>query len=210
VEQEAAYPAILLVGPTGSGKTPLGQALEARGLGGRACLHFDFGENLRRVVAQNCVSEAISQQDIVYLRDVLQRNALLEDRDWPIARGILLGFLADRQACPETYIVLNGLPRHRGQARDLEALLDVVQVVHLRCTAQTVLERIAANAGGDRQHRTDDDVAAVHRKLQLFSEQTQPLISHYRQRGARVTAIDVTSDMTPRQMWLLIEQGFVE
>ncbi len=41
--------AILLLGPTGSGKTPLGQALEKKGLAGRRCVHFDFGANLREI-----------------------------------------------------------------------------------------------------------------------------------------------------------------
>ena len=41
--------AILLLGPTAAGKTPLGQLFADRGLWGRPCVHFDFGENLRRI-----------------------------------------------------------------------------------------------------------------------------------------------------------------
>ena len=43
--------AVLLLGPTGAGKSPLGDWLEARGLWGRPCHHFDFGANLRAIVA---------------------------------------------------------------------------------------------------------------------------------------------------------------
>jgi hypothetical protein len=39
--------AILPLGPTGSGKTPLGDYLEERGLFGRRCVHFDFGEKFK-------------------------------------------------------------------------------------------------------------------------------------------------------------------
>jgi hypothetical protein len=46
-----SLPALLLLGPTGAGKTPLGDWLEAHGLWGRPCHHFDFGANLRAVVA---------------------------------------------------------------------------------------------------------------------------------------------------------------
>ena len=42
--------AILLLGPTGSGKTPLGELMERRGFGGRRCRHFDLGDRLRRFV----------------------------------------------------------------------------------------------------------------------------------------------------------------
>ena len=38
---------ILLIGPTGSGKTPFGDYLEQHGIADRACLHFDFGSSLR-------------------------------------------------------------------------------------------------------------------------------------------------------------------
>lgn len=41
------YAAMVLLGPTGSGKTPLGHVFAARGFLNRRCAHFDFGENLR-------------------------------------------------------------------------------------------------------------------------------------------------------------------
>jgi adenylate kinase len=43
--------ALLLLGPTGSGKSPLGDRLEARGLWSVRCAHFDFGANLRAEAA---------------------------------------------------------------------------------------------------------------------------------------------------------------
>ena len=43
--------ALLLIGPTGSGKTPLGDLLDREGLWHRRCCHFDFGERMRRIVA---------------------------------------------------------------------------------------------------------------------------------------------------------------
>ena len=49
VERADKPQAVVLLGPTGSGKTPLGEWLEAKGLGGRRCHHFDFGTRLRRV-----------------------------------------------------------------------------------------------------------------------------------------------------------------
>jgi len=56
-------PAVLLLGPTGAGKTPLGEMIEARGLWGMSCLHFDFGANLRAVVMLEC-SEATVRRRI--------------------------------------------------------------------------------------------------------------------------------------------------
>ena len=41
--------AVLILGSTGSGKTPLGEYIEQNGLNGIKCHHFDFGACLRRI-----------------------------------------------------------------------------------------------------------------------------------------------------------------
>ena len=225
--------AALLVGPTGTGKTPLGQLLEALGLNGRACLHFDFGENLRQIVARDQPDAIVSRADIDFLRQVLATGALLEDNDFPVAARILQSLLVRRDPKPDTLIILNGLPRHVGQAESLAKLLDrrtcnkttqagtVHQkdcadnhvwlpvpkiVVQLCCSAATVVARIAANAGGDRTHRTDDDQEALARKLEIFAERTAPLVGYLRQRGATIVSIDVTAEMTPAEMLAALER----
>ena len=227
-------PALLLLGPTGAGKTPLGEMLQSRGLPGRPCLHFDFGANLREVVARNEPDDLISRQDIEFLRGVLKSGALLEDEHFPLAERILRSFLTrhhagsplkkgtgseltsenpakntgrevpvplfQRAAGRNTWIVLNGLPRHVGQAERIEDILQVRAVVRLACPAETVLQRIAHDTGGDRSSRQDDDLPAVRRKLQIFEQRTAPLVEHYRRRGVSVETIEVTVAMTPEQM----------
>jgi adenylate kinase len=193
------YPALLLLGPTGSGKTPLGQQIEARSFGGMRCVHFDFGENLREVVARNCPDETITSRDIEFLRGVLASGALLEDEQFPLAERILRSFLARRQADATTCVVLNGLPRHVGQAEAIDAILDIRAVVCLECSGETVLERLASNIGGDRGDRVDDELAGVRRKLQIFHRRTAPLVDHYRRRGVRIETIQVTPTMTAEE-----------
>ena len=190
--------AILLIGPTGSGKTPLGEALEARGLWDRACRHFDFGRQLRHVAAGAEVARNLSPEDVRFVRSVLQEGALLEDSDFHIAERLLEGFLAESEPavapCSDSRlprIVLNGLPRHIGQARRIDQRLAVRTVVRLDCPAEVVLKRIASNAGGDRSGRTDDDVAAVRARIDLFERRTAPLVEHYRNRGAAVLTVAI-------------------
>ncbi len=224
--------AALLVGPTGTGKTPLGQLLEARGLNGRACLHFDFGENLRQIVARDQPDAIVSRADIDLLRRSLATGALLEDSDFPVAARILQSLLVHRDPKPDTLIILNGLPRHVGQAESLTELLarrtcnkaaqagtshqkdcaerhvplpTVKIVVQLCCSAATVGARIAANTGGDRTCRTDDDQEAIARKLAIYAERTAPLVDYLRQRGATIVSIDVTVEMTPAKMRAALE-----
>lgn len=199
--------ALLLLGPTGSGKTPLGAMCERRGWQGRRCVHFDFGENLRLAVARDTPDEIVSAADIRFLREVLARGVLLEDKDFPLAARILRSHLRRAGATAETLVVLNGLPRHAGQAAAVAELLDVRTVVCLECSPEVVLTRVAANTGGDRAQRTDDDLAAVQRKLAIYAERTAPLVDYYRRAGARLIQLKVTNTMTSAQMWEQLEQA---
>jgi adenylate kinase family enzyme len=194
-------PSLLLLGPTGSGKTPLGQVLQERGLSGRRCLHFDFGDNLRQAVERDRPDEILSLDDLQFLRGVLQTGALLEDDDFPIAERVLRSFLDRERADQETLLVLNGLPRHVGQAEALREMLDVGTVVTLVCTPEVVFHRIATNAGGDRTERSDDEQADIRRKLSIYARRTAPLVDHYQQRGARLVELQVSTETTADQLW---------
>ena len=197
--------AILLLGPTGSGKTPLGQCLERKGLWGRQCLHFDFGENLRRVAAGAFRPERLTEADIAVVRRALQTGALLEDRHFHIAREILLSFVEVRVAGPADLIVLNGLPRHAGQAKEVDAIVNVRMVVHLDCAPRVVFERLRLNAGGDRAGRADDSAEAVRRKIATFNLRTAPLLDHYAAVGVWLRSVNVEADTGPEDIRRLLE-----
>jgi len=150
-----------------------GQLIEQRGLWGAGFRQFDFGASLRTIGPPEILPMAGSQlMTSTSCAGVLQSGALLEDAHFPLARRILQSFLQQHQVGPDTRIVLNGLPRHAGQAVGLEAIVDVRWVVSLQCTAETVLARIAGNVGGDRRERTDDDPQAVRGKLEIFVQRT--------------------------------------
>jgi len=196
--------AVLLVGPTGSGKTPLGDLIERRGLGPNRYRHFDFGAQLRAIVQRDQPDERFSRSDLDFLGRVLQTGALLENEHFALAERILLAFLAQ----PETVgsrIILNGLPRHVGQAQAVDRLVNVEGVIALECTSDTVRQRIATNAGGDRTERKDDDREAVERKLRLYAERTEPLVEYYRGHGARVERIAVTAATSPEDAWQQVQ-----
>jgi adenylate kinase len=199
------WPAILLVGPTGAGKTPLGQLLEQRGLQGRKCVHFDFGANLREIVAQNHPDAWITTAEIAVLRQALESGALLEDDRFPLAARVLERYKA--ATVGRASIVLNGLPRHIGQAQAMTSLVRVELVINLVCTADTVLERIRRNIAGDRTGRRDDDAAAIGRKLATFEERTSPLVDYYRRQGVEEVRLVVAVTTRPEALWRTLESG---
>ena len=208
--EEPKLGVLLLLGPTGSGKTPLGDWLEQTSPGGRRCHHFDFGANLRAVVAGKTAA-AFTAEEIRFLRRVLEEGALLEDEQFPLAARILDAFVARRKVQPADRLILNGLPRHLDQAKALERKLTVTGVIHLDCDAPTVAERLRRNAGGDRVQRTDDTDALVARKLAIFRERTQPLLDYYQQRAVPVLGLAVNVESQPPElarkieMWLKAE-----
>lgn len=199
--------AILILGPTGSGKTPLGEVLEERGLWGRRCLHFDFGANLREIVAGNRPDELVTSVDIALLRRMLREGLLLEDQHFPLAARILRRFVARRAPPGASWIVLNGLPRHLGQAQAMEAVVEVRMVVYLACPAQVVAGRIEGNVGGDRERREDDVPEAVRRRLKIFTQRTAPLLDYYRSRQVRIETLEVGPRTTAEETWRAIESS---
>lgn len=192
--------ALLLLGPTGSGKTPLGEALERSGIHGKRAVHFDFGACLREAVDRPDAYPLLSRDDIGLLENKLRENALLDDDEFYIAERIVVSFAATRHLEPEEYLILNGLPRHTGQAKAMNLLVRVEEVIYLDCSTDVIRHRILSNAGGDRALRADDSAPEIERKCILFRERTMPLIGYYRSRGIPVRRISVTVDMSIAEM----------
>lgn len=193
---------ILLLGPTGAGKSPLGDAIAQNGLFGRRCHHLDFGSELRGIVTLGDRSAAYSPEELDYISGVLEKGLLLENEHFVLAKKIIALFLSRVVFSWKELLVLNGLPRHAGQARDSADLFRMHAVCVLDCTANTVMRRIQNNAGGDRTKRSDDTKTLIENKLDVFRERTAPLIEHYKQQGCRVYRIPVSDVMTPADAYL--------
>ncbi|MDE0838852.1 MAG: nucleoside monophosphate kinase [Kiritimatiellae bacterium] len=199
--------ALLLLGPTGSGKSPLGDHLAAVGLRGRRCCHFDFGANLRRV--QSGAPSSLTPREMDIVGSVLSTGRLLEASQFGIALKVLGDFLASDVREEDALVVLNGLPRHAQQAEGVSALVDVVGVIALQCDVETVIQRVALNVGGDRTDRKDDAEAMVRQKLATYHARTAPLIDYYRTKGVNVTLIDVSLHTQIENSIERIEQDFL-
>jgi adenylate kinase family enzyme len=195
-----AHKALLLIGPTGAGKTPLGEYLQRHAFWDIPCIHFDFGQQLREVATRPPRDNLLTAADIRIVQTALATGALLEDNQFYIAGAILRGFIADHRVPDGTWVVLNGLPRHVGQAHDIQTIVSVEIVVQLACSAETILERIRTNAGSDRTGRSDDDLPAVKRRLETFQARTEPLLQHYRVTGVPIETVRVGPRTTPEDM----------
>ena len=198
--------ALLLMGPTGSGKSPLGDLMAHEGLGETACFHFDFGEALRKAAAREDFHSRLEERDIDYIQKVLNEGALLENETFYIAENILGAFMETQRIKTDDILILNGLPRHIDQAKDMAKQVEINQVVYLECTPETVVERIRLNTGGDRSNRVDDSLDDIRAKLATFTARTLPLIDFFRHQGATVHTLPVGVTTTARTLLNLINK----
>jgi adenylate kinase len=193
--------AVLLLGPTGVGKSPLGDAIARQGLLERRARHLDFGVELRAIASGERETGAYTKDELEFIEGVLERGLLLENERFALAEKIIGLFLELNGFRKDHLLVLNGIPRHAGQARDIARIADIRALVVLDCTADDVFCRLRNNVGGDRTDRADDHRELVGKKLDIFRERTAPLVAYYKERGCRIYRLDVTSDMTTEQSY---------
>ncbi len=191
------YPvdAILLLGPTGSGKSPLGEQIAARGFLGKRSFHLDFGSELRSI-ASGIGASSYTGDEQDFILGVLEHGLLLENEHFVLAEKIITLYLERERFRSGDILVLNGMPRHQGQARDISPLARVHSLVVLDCSVESVFRRIEENTGGDRSGRMDDERRLIEKKLGIFQERTVPLIEHYRQEGSCIYRIDINERTT--------------
>ena len=192
----SSSPRLLLIGPPGAGKgTQAAKLSEALGV------------------------PAISTGDI-YRHNVknetplgLKAKAFMDAGD-NVPDSLTNDLITDRLEQPDCAggFLLDGYPRTVDQVRHLDdflaehhASLDVV--VQLLADADVVVERLRKRAL--EQGRSDDDESVVRHRLDVYAQQTAPLIDIYGARGL-VVAIDglgEISDVTSRIMQGLSERG---
>ena len=167
---------LVLLGPPGSGKgtqaTRLKEYLQVP--------HISTGDLLRAEVA---AGSPLGLQ----AKEVMARGELVSDE-------ILLGMLEDRFSRDDTRagFILDGYPRNLAQAGALGQLLEKLgqkfdAAVQLDVPTDLLVERIAGRAAAEG--RADDNPESVRKRLQVYTDQTAPVIEYYRQHG-ELTAID--------------------
>jgi adenylate kinase len=158
---------LLFLGPPGAGKGTQAQQLAAE----RGLLHLSTGDLLRAEVAAG--TELGKEAEAVMARGELVSDALV--------LAIVRSRLEQQAAAGGGGWLLDGFPRNVAQADALAQLLDelgqqIELVVLMELDDGVLIQRLLSRG------RADDNEAVIRHRLEVYREQTAPLIAYYRER----------------------------
>ena len=194
---------IVLLGAPGSGKGTQAKKLSAE----KNMPHISTGDMLREAVAKGT---RFGQK----AKAIMDAGNLVSD-------DVMLGIISERLSQPDAAdgFILDGFPRTRQQATDLEELLDTLgvpldaailmdvefEILMKRLTGRRTCSRTGKllnvyfspkqeidaviAAGGELIQREDDNEQTIRNRLDVYREQTEPVVEFYRKRN-RLTVVD--------------------
>jgi adenylate kinase len=127
------------------------------------------------------------------------------DRGAYVPDDVTIGMVRERLRGipPTTRILFDGFPRTVAQAEALDRLLaefgrKVDAVVLLDAPRDELYTRLTGRAKAEA--RTDDTPEVIAGRLDVYDEQTRPVISHYEDRGKvkRIDGVGSVADVTER------------
>jgi adenylate kinase len=167
---------LVLLGPPGSGKGTQATSLKEQ----LQVPHISTGDLLRAEVA---AGTELGKQ----AKAVMDAGNLVSD-------DILLGMLESRLGQDDVAkgFILDGYPRNLAQAAALDELLASLgqkfdAAVQLTVDNEQIVERLAGRAKAEG--RADDNPESVRKRLEVYDQQTAPVIEFYRQHG-QLTIVD--------------------
>ena len=155
---------LLFLGPPGAGKGTQAQRLAE----GQGLLHLSTGDLLRAEVAAG--TELGKEAEAVMARGELVSDALV------------LAIVRSRLQSHSGGWLLDGFPRNVAQADALAQLLDelgqqIELVVLMELDDAVLVQRLLSRG------RADDNESVIRHRLEVYRQQTEPLIAYYRERN---------------------------
>ena len=164
---------LLLLGPPGAGKGTQAQRLVDR----YEIPQISTGDMLRAVVAEGS--------------EIGRKARVFMDAGELVTDDIVIGVAEARLGQPDAQagFILDGFPRTVAQAEALDRILDQLGVKLERCVAITVdpeelVKRLLKRA--EIEGRSDDHEDSIRVRMDVYREETEPLVEYYRGRGVLV------------------------
>ena len=161
---------LIFLGPPGAGKGTQAKLLSKL----YSIPHISTGDILRAAVK-------IQSSLGIKARDYMNRGELVPDE-------LILDLIRERLVKPDTQNgwILDGFPRNVSQAKfldklllDLNSTIDIV--LYLEVPNEVLVQRLLAR--GAAENRLDDTEETIRRRLEVYHQDTVPLIDYYKERG---------------------------
>ena len=161
---------LILLGPPGAGKGTQAKVLvESYGIP-----QLSTGDILRSAI-QNRTPLGLAAKEVM-------------DRGDLVSNDIVNGIVSDRldaEDCKAGFI-LDGFPRTIGQAEALDGMLadkgmELDAVIEMTADAEVLVARVINRA--KESNRPDDNPEVIRKRLEVYKNDTAPLVNYYRKRG---------------------------
>ncbi|MEF8787159.1 MAG: adenylate kinase [Haloarculaceae archaeon] len=207
-------PRILIIGPPGAGKgTQSANIAETYGVD-----HITTGDALRGNKDMD-----ISDMDTEYdtPREYMEAGDLVPDE--------VVNAIVDEALSQADGFVLDGYPRNLDQAEELAEMTDLDVILSLDVSREELIDRLTGRrvcddcgtnfhvefdqpeeegvcdeCGGDLIQRDDDNRESVENRLDVFEENTKPVIDHY---DGDDSFVAIDGEQTPDEVWADIQDA---
>jgi len=169
---------IILLGPPGAGKGTQAQRLEQE----YGLKQISTGDMLRAEMAAGTPLG-------LNVKSIVESGQFVPD-------PVMIDLIKSRtlQADCANGFILDGFPRTESQAEALDAMLasrdmKIDAVLLLEVDAEQIVARLAERRAPDGSRRADDEPDTVRRRIQVYRDQTAPILPYYENAG-RLRRID--------------------
>lgn len=163
---------LILLGPPGAGKGTQARLLEEK----HGLKQLSTGDMLRAAVASGS--------------DLGRKVQAILDAGNLVSDDIMVRMISDRIDQPDCRngFILDGFPRTVAQAEALDHMLEekglaLDAVIEIRVDEEALFGRIETRAKDNGGLRADDNADVLRKRLQVYRDQTAPILPYYRDRG---------------------------
>ncbi len=182
---------VLLLGVQGSGKGTQAKRLASE----YGLAHLSTGDILRQAIAEGT--------------ELGHRVKPIYDAGDLVPDDLMIELIRERLQSPEAAegFILDGFPRTMAQADALDSMLAEINrplaaVLELQVPDDVAIERLRKRAV--EEGRSDDTPEAISKRIELYHEQTKPLVSHYRLAG---NLVGIHGDRPENEVFAEIQQS---
>ena len=170
---------LIILGPQGSGKGTQAKLIAQK----YGLTHISTGDLFRQEIA--------SGSDFgKALKEIIDKGDLVPDE-------LLFSTLEKAPLNEKNGFILDGTPRNQFQAEEFEKIVQKVnihidKVILIDVPRAESIKRLLKRA--EIEHRADDNLEAINKRLDLYDTETKPVVDYYRHQG-KIIDIDGTPDI---------------